>query len=236
MNTTTNICIVHARPGAGLSPLDRVTRSILDNGNGDVIYNRGYTFKQPPPPLWEPYTVTEDFWYDNIEFTSDGTFLMSFFWWPRFDDLKQRCQNLKIIVLTFQLDDIPAIAKNFTRAISQKEIPGWQRFLKSVLETNSAIYPNPNATWDDLTDIQKTAFTKILENVILIEQDWAKTVPDYDYILEIPFRQFWTDPTTTVTQIKTFLDITRETKTDAELEMFNIYQKMSAKFITDYLS
>jgi hypothetical protein len=214
--------------------LDRVTRSILDNGNGDVMFNRGHTFKQPPPPF--PEHVTEDFWYDNIEFTSDGTFLISFYWWPRFEELKQRCQNVKIIVLTFELDDIPAIAKNFTRAISQKEIQGWAPFLKGVLETNPAIYPNSNATWDNLTDVQKTAFTKILENVILIEQYWAKTVPDYDYVLGIPFRQFWTDPTTTVNQIRTFLGITRETKTDAELEMFSIYQEMSAKFIKDFLS
>jgi hypothetical protein len=234
MNTTTNICIVHARPGAGLSPLDRVTRSILDNGNGDVIFNRGHTFKQPAPT--PPNAITDDFWYDNIEFTSNGTFLISLFWWPRFVDLKQRCQNIKIIVLTFELDDIPAIAKNFTRAISQKEIIGWAGFLKGILETHPEIYTNPNAAWEDLTDKQKTAFTKVLENVILIEQDWAKTVPNYDYVLAIPFRQFWTDPTTTVTQIKTFLGITRETKTAAELEMFDIYQKMSAKFIADYLS
>ena len=141
-------------------------------------------------------------------------------------------QNVKIIVITFELEDIPAIAKNFTKAISQKEIPGWERFLKGVLETNSSIYPNPNASWEELNSVQKIAFTKILENVILIENDWAKTVPDHDYVLSIPFKQLWTDTTATISQLKTFLGSDRET----DAEMLKIYQDMSAKFIADYLS
>jgi hypothetical protein len=229
MNTTTNICIVHGRPGLGLTLLDRIARSILDNGNGDVFYNRGYTFKQP---ITSYELVDQDFWYQNIEFTAPGTFVVSFFWWPRFEEFKQRMQNVKIIVITFELEDIPAIAKNFTKAISQKEIVGWERFLKGVLETNSSIYPNPNASWEELNSAQKTAFTKILENVILIENDWAKTVPAYDYVLAIPFRQFWTDTATTISQLKTFLGSDRET----DAEMLKIYQDMSAKFIADYLS
>ena len=65
-----------------------------------------------------------------------------------------------------------------------------------------------------------------------MEQEWLKTVPAYDYVLEIPFRQFWTDPTTTVNRIKTFAGVDRET----DAEMMTIYQTAATQFVADYLS
>jgi len=227
--STANIYFVHGRPGTGVNLLDRVVRSVIDNGNGDVFFNRGYVFTNP---VQFYQAVDENFWYDNIEFLSSGTFVHTLYWWPRFEQLKEKRSGTRFIMLTHTVSDITAIAKNFTRSIAKKEILGWETFLKGVLETHPTIFSNPNAAWADLTATQQTVFEKVLENVIIMEQEWLKTVPAYDYVLEIPFRQFWTDPTTTVNQIKTFAGVDRET----DAEMMSIYQTSATKFVADYLS
>lgn len=224
-----NIYFVHGRPGTGVNLLDRVVRSILDNGNGDVYFNRGYIFTNTTTPY---QSVDEEFWYANIEFLSSGTFVHTLYWWPRFEELKQKRSGTRFIMLTHTVNDVTAIAENFTSAIGNKQIIGWEQFLKGVLETHPTIFPNPNADWEDLTATQKIVFEKVLENVIIMEQEWLKTVPAYDYVLEIPFRQFWTDPVTTVDQIKTFAGVDHT----IDQEMMSIYQTAATKFVTDYLS
>ena len=228
--STANIYFVHGRPGTGANLLDRVVRGVIDNGNGDVFFNRGYVFTTPVEALYQ--SVDEDFWYNNIEFLSSGTFVHTLYWWPRFEELKEKRSGTRFIMLTHTVDDVTAIAKNFTKAISRKEILGWETFLKGVLETHPTIFPNPNAAWSDLTATQQKVFEKVLENVIIMEQEWLKTVPAYDYVLEISFRQFWTDPTTTVNQIRTFAGVDHET----DAEMMSIYQTAASQFVTDYLS
>jgi hypothetical protein len=229
MSSSASIYFVHGRPGTGVNLLDRVVRSVIDIGNGDVFFNRGFTFKTPIISYEE---LDETFWYENVEFLSSGTYVHTLYWWPKFEELKEKRAGTRFIMLTHTVDDVTAIAKNFTRAISQKEIIGWEKFLKGVLETHPTIFPNSNAAWSDLTSTQQIVFAKVLENVIIMEQEWLKTVPAYDYVLEIPFRQFWTDPTTTVNRIKTFAGVDREN----DAEMMSIYQTAATKFVTDYLS
>jgi hypothetical protein len=90
----------------------------------------------------------------------------------------------------------------------------------------------PNTTIASIDLGEPISKGEVLENVIIMEQEWLKTVPAYEYVLEIPFRQFWTDPITTVNQIKTFAGVDRE----IDVEMMTIYQTAAAQFVTDYLS
>jgi hypothetical protein len=221
----TEIYFIFGELGAGTNMLARLVHSILDDGIKKMHFNLGYTFTQPCTN-WN-----SDFFYNYLDVPVAGVHIINVGFPPQFDILRTKFPGCKLIQLTNDLDDIEPISKNFADKINSYEAIGGPVFFSGILEANPNIFSNTTATnYSQLTSIEKSAFIKCMEFVILTQGTWKKQFPAAPDLLQIPFKTFWNNTDQTITLLSNFLG----RQSSEEINQF--YQTTAAQFVTDYLS
>jgi hypothetical protein len=212
-------------PGSGSAFVgDLLYRYISSDPTTTVEYN-SHHFDTARPEL-----CYSDWFYDNIKFTPNViniTTTQTVSVTPEDIDLiRSKFPSSKIIVITYQIEDIPIIAKCFYYSFfsNGKSVPWAGPQQVSLLKDYPELFSIPNMHPKDFTRSQREAFIYIIGHRKFLDRLWNVILPDD--AIEIKFRDILLKPDT----VKETLSILSGGNPDIE-ELDNIYSQFLEEFI-----
>lgn len=214
---------VCATPGSSGNFVSRLISGLTGASIVDFVE---LTYGQPVPDV-----ITREFFFNNVQITTDSDVIVSVPFRPDFEKLDSRFPGCKIIVVTHALQECTNIARAYFKSYyGDTYHMGAEPFFRKMINDHSHLFTDVSCTPDTLTQKEYEICVKILAYQKLLDGFHSLSIPNNSNIIEITFQNLFFNLDFIQQQLEQFtgLPFSEREKT--------ISKQLAAEFIHRYLT